>query len=71
MPAKFAPSDQYCDTNEAAKILAVLPVTLRKWRHSKCPYGPPYLKAGRMVRYKISDLTEYLTRHTVSHKQAN
>jgi predicted site-specific integrase-resolvase len=43
---------------EAAKILSVSPQTLRNYRHLGRP--PVYYKRGRMVRYKLADLLEFM-----------
>ena len=40
--------------NEAADYLRISPETLRQWRH--LGEGPRYLKMGRAVRYRQSDL---------------
>lgn len=43
---------------EAADLLALSAKTLRNWRLSG--YGPPHLKIGRLVRYRLSDLKAWL-----------
>ncbi len=49
---------------EAAQFLGVLVGTLAHWRSER--RGPPYVKLeGRLVRYRLSDLEEYLARHSV------
>lgn len=45
-------------TNEAAEILDLKPATLEIWRSQG--KGPRFLKIGRAVRYRLSDLEEYL-----------
>lgn len=50
--------DRYVNDVEAAKILAVSPQTLRNYRH--LGRGPAYSKRGRMVRYKVADLFDYM-----------
>jgi hypothetical protein len=50
--------DRFVNDVEAAEILSVSPQTLRNFRHlSK---GPAYSKRGRMVRYRVVDLLEYM-----------
>lgn len=44
---------------EAAKILGVAPGTLSVWR-STGRYNLPFVKVGRNVRYRPSDLDEWL-----------
>jgi len=48
---------------DAAKILCLAVQTLRNDRHLR--KGPPYLKLGRSVRYKVTDLIEYLNRNRI------
>ena len=50
--------ERYVNDVEAAKILSSSPQTLRNWRHMR--KGPAYSKRGRMVRYRVSDLLEYM-----------
>lgn len=42
----------------AAEFLGVQPGTLKKWRSQGV--GPIYYKVGRAIRYKRSDLLQYL-----------
>jgi predicted DNA-binding transcriptional regulator AlpA len=43
---------------EAAEQLALSVKTLRNWRF--LGRGPPHLKVGRLVRYRLSDLKSWL-----------
>jgi len=54
------------DEDQAAKVLDNKPNTLAVWR-STGRYSLPYIKVGRSVRYRISDLAEFLARRTSSH----
>lgn len=60
------------DTTEAAKYLGGLkPNTLEGWRVSG--KGAPYIKCGRLVRYRVEDLDAYLaaqTRNSTSQVQS-
>lgn len=47
------------DEREAAKILDTAPGTLSVWR-STGRYGLPFIKIGRKVRYRRSDLAAWL-----------
>ncbi len=47
---------------EAAKVLGVQEATLAWWRSRRKAYLP-YLKAGKLVRYRLTDLAEYLARN--------
>lgn len=42
----------------AAKILTVKPKTLQAWRVNGG--GPPFVKIGRCVRYRLKDLEEFM-----------
>lgn len=50
--------DRFVNDVEAAKILSVSPQTLRNYRH--LGRAPAYHKRGRMVRYKVADLLEFM-----------
>ena len=49
--------------NEAAKYLGINPGTLSVWRSSG-RYHIPYIKVGGRVRYRLSDLEEWLESRT-------
>ena len=40
--------------------------TLRSWRYKG--EGPPYIKVGRLIRYRLSDVEAWLERNTVNHE---
>ena len=46
------------DQNEVAVMLGVSPKTLEYWRWKKV--GPKFLKVGRLVRYRVSDVESYI-----------
>lgn len=48
------------DTKEAAEYLGLQSNTLEKWRHDGRE-DLKYIKVGRMVRYKLEDLQEYIS----------
>jgi excisionase family DNA binding protein len=48
---------------EAAEHVGQSIPTLRKWRREG--KGPAYLRIGRSIRYRPSDLDAFLTRHRV------
>jgi hypothetical protein len=50
--------DRYVNDVEAAKILSVSPQSMRNWRCMR--KGPPYSKCGRMVRYLVRDLLDFM-----------
>ncbi len=50
------------DTAAAAARLGVETTTLQNWRWSGD--GPRYVKVGRLVRYRLSDLADWLDQQT-------
>ena len=56
----------HVDEKTAAAALGVQANTLACWR-SAGRYSLPYLKIGRKVQYRLSDLAEFLARRTTSH----
>jgi excisionase family DNA binding protein len=53
-------------TEEAAEYIGVQPQTLALWR-STGRYRIPYLKIGRLVRYRQSDLDVWLSSREATH----
>lgn len=47
------------DTREAAKYLGVSPQFLEKLRYLEAEHGPKYLRCGRKILYRLSDLQDY------------
>jgi hypothetical protein len=62
LPAHTYP--KLLDPPAAAEFLSISKITLAGWRCSK-RYSLPYIKIGRLVRYKHSDLVEFLDSHHV------
>lgn len=54
------------DDKQAAEVLGVKVSTLSVWR-STGRYDLPFLKVGRLVRYRVSALAEFLARRTAGH----
>ena len=50
------------DTQSAAAFLAVRPLTLVDWRVKG--KGPAFVRCGALVRYRLSDLQEYIESRT-------
>lgn len=63
-PASHAPTLLNC--TETAQILGVQLNTLAVWR-STGRYSLSYVRVGRSVRYRLSDLAEFLARRKASH----
>ena len=55
--------DRILPPEDAAKYLDVAVNTLSVWR-STGRYDLSYIKVGRLVRYRLSDLQAFLARHT-------
>lgn len=53
----------HVDDKQAASVLGVKVNTLAVWRSTK-RYDLPYIKVGRLVRYRISDLAQFLASNT-------
>jgi hypothetical protein len=61
---RFVVSDkQLLTPEEAAEFTRFALDTLAQWRSQR--RGPPYIKLGRAVRYRVDDLERYLTAHTI------
>ena len=50
------------DEQKASEVLTVKVKTLQAWRVRGD--GPNYIKLGRCVRYRLSDLEEFAASHT-------
>ncbi len=53
----------YLDEDTTSKRIDVSKSALRKWRRER--RGPRYVKLGRLVRYSILDLNDWLRANTV------
>lgn len=54
------------DDKQASFALGVKASTLSVWR-STGRYNLPFVKVGRLTRYRVSDLAEFLARRTSDH----
>jgi excisionase family DNA binding protein len=52
-------SEQLFSADQVAEILGVSPSTLARWRQTGEP-DLPYLRLGGRIRYRASDLEEFL-----------
>lgn len=52
--------DEYVDGRGAAEILGLQPTTLAVWRSKNFNKGPKYKKIGGRVRYRKSDIYEFI-----------
>jgi excisionase family DNA binding protein len=60
----YSSKDHLLSRKQAANYLGVTENTLSVWASVK-RYNLPYVKVGRLVRYRLSDLDAFLTRRTV------
>ncbi len=49
---------QLIKSPDAATLLCISPITLRKWRWEG--KGPKFIKVGRKVAYRKSDIDEFI-----------
>jgi excisionase family DNA binding protein len=61
-PATRTVDDPKLTTQEAAAFLGVKPATLEAWRLNR-RHVIPYIRLGRAVRYRQSDLQAYVEQH--------
>jgi predicted DNA-binding transcriptional regulator AlpA len=51
-------ADRLLDTDEVAEYLGIPPNSLKMWRYRRT--GPPWLKLGRHVRYRLTAIEQWL-----------
>lgn len=54
------------DLSAASRYLGVSAGTLRAWMRKA--QGPTYFRAGKLLRYRRSDLDAWIEKHSVSHE---
>ena len=57
------PTTDLLDEDAAAAFLSLAPATLRIWRCTG-RYALPFVKVGRLVRYRRVDLEKFIARRT-------
>lgn len=65
MATNSLPADTLHDERATAEILSVEPATLAVWRSTR-RYNLPYVKVGRAVRYRHSDIMAFIASRTVA-----
>ena len=60
--------DRLLDTEAASTLLGCSPAALSKFRTER--RGPPYVRVGRLVRYRRPDLLRWIKSRRVSSDQA-
>jgi excisionase family DNA binding protein len=54
---------EYLDEKRLCALLGISSVTTTKWRAKA--KGPPFIKVGRLVRYRRSDVEAWLSANTI------
>ena len=57
------PAPEFLDEKGLCALLAISSVTATKWRAKA--KGPPFVKVGRLVRYRRSDVDAWLRSCTI------
>ena len=55
-------NDRLLTSEEVSEYLGLSPHTIEMWRRKKV--GPPWVKVGRSVRYKESDVSSWVERRS-------
>jgi predicted DNA-binding transcriptional regulator AlpA len=63
--AILEPQSELLNNEQAASYLSVAPNSFAVWRATK-RYPLPYIKVGRLVRYRRADLDAFLQSRTVT-----
>jgi hypothetical protein len=68
MPIQMGPvdSDKLLTEIQAADLLRMSSRTLQAWRGQGV--GPPFIRAGRAIRYRRSDVMSWATENTIKPK---
>lgn len=53
------------NTNELAKWLGISERAIERWREGKVSGGPPYVRVGKVVRYRRADVEKWLQEREV------
>lgn len=59
----------YIDERQLCADLGISSVTATKWRAKV--EGPPFIKVGRLVRYRRSDVEAWLSSRTVGRREVS
>jgi len=59
---------RFIDEKQLCAELGISPVTATKWRATAA--GPPFIKVGRLVRYRRADVEAWLRSRTVGQRSA-
>lgn len=61
--------DKLMPDEETAQMLGVTVGTLATWRSNK-RYDLPYVRVGRLIRYRLSDVRQWIDHRTEAMQQA-
>ena len=61
--SEMIPVDKLLSCKEAAENLNVKTQTLAAWR-CKNTYGLQFVRVGRVIRYRVSELERFISEHT-------
>lgn len=64
MTTKTIKNPERMKTAEAAEFIGCHPQTLAQWRHNQWDGGPPWMKIGGKVFYRLAALKRWIKRHT-------
>jgi predicted DNA-binding transcriptional regulator AlpA len=67
-PTGIAHDSPFIDEKQLCAHLGISSVTATKWRAHAA--GPPFIKVGRLVRYRRTDVEAWLLSRTVGRKSA-
>ena len=67
-PMKASDDSPFIDEKRLCSDLGISSVTATKWRAKA--EGPPFIKVGRLVRYRRTDVDAWLASRTVGRKLA-
>lgn len=65
-------ADRLVDTGAAAEVCGMKRSTLNGWRSTDNPNQPPFVRVGRLVRYRLADLHAWIetrTEHPGKHRR--
>ncbi|MDB4963442.1 MAG: phage transcriptional regulator AlpA [Myxococcales bacterium] len=57
------PVPEFLDEKRFCTVLGISPVTATKWRAKA--KGPPFIRVGRLIRYRRTDVDSWLASRTV------
>lgn len=57
--APLTSTDDLLTTAQVAKLTGIAENTLRRWRSDNATMGPKYVRMGKTVRYRRSDITAW------------